>query len=65
MREKEVRRRKFSKKFWETGYEIDSTGVSDNFVSVEKLVKSFLHNEENKRRERIEILDWVKKELSD
>ena len=46
-------------------YEIDSTGVSDNFVSVEKLVKSFLHNEENKRRERIEILDWVKKELSD
>lgn len=42
-------------------YEIDSTGVSDNFVSVEKLVKSFLHNEENKRRERIEILDWVKK----
>lgn len=46
-------------------YEIDSTGVSDKFVSVEKLTKSFLLAEDASMSKKRELLDWVKNEIND
>lgn len=46
-------------------FEIDSTGASDSFASVEKLTKSFLLSEDVLRRKKNELLDWPKDELKD
>lgn len=46
-------------------FEIDSTGASDNFASVEKLTKSFLLVEDASMSKKKELLDWVKDELND
>lgn len=46
-------------------FEIDSTGASDKFASVEKLTKSFLLAEDASMSKKKELLDWVKGELND
>lgn len=44
-------------------YEMDATGASDQFASVEKLVKDLLMTENASGRAHREQLDWVKNEL--
>lgn len=46
-------------------FEIDSTGASDNFASVEKLTRSFLLGAEDTQYGKKEMLDWVNTELND
>lgn len=46
-------------------FEIDSTGASDKFASVENLTKSFLLCEDVSMSKKKETLDWVNGELND
>lgn len=45
-------------------FEIDSTGASDKFASVEKLTESFLLSEDASMNKKKELLDWAKDELN-
>lgn len=46
-------------------FQIDSTGASDNFESVEKLTKALLLKAHETVTRKKEIIDWVKGELND
>lgn len=46
-------------------FEIDSTGASDKFASVEELTKSFLLGDDLSISKKKETLDWVNGELND
>lgn len=46
-------------------FEIDSTGASDNFVSVERLTKALLMKADETDVRKKETIDWVKEELND
>lgn len=46
-------------------FEIDSTGASDNFASVERLTKALLLKTGETNARKKETIDWVKKELND
>lgn len=46
-------------------FEIDSTGASDNFASVEELTKALLLKADETETRRKEQIDWVKGELND
>lgn len=46
-------------------FEIDSTGASDNFASVERLTKALLLKADETDARKKETIDWVKEELND
>lgn len=46
-------------------FEIDSTGASDKFASVEKLTKSFLLGADVTMSKKTNLLDWANNELND
>lgn len=46
-------------------FEIDSTGASDNFASVERLTKALLLRADETDARKKEKIDWVKEELND